>query len=64
VDLRGWVVQIGTVLGRLSRHDLTDKEWERLEGLLPVDPPRGGRRVGHRTVINGILFRRGRVLMA
>jgi hypothetical protein len=45
------------VLGRLSRHELTDKELERREGLLPVDPSRGGRWVGHRTVINGILFR-------
>ena len=47
----------GPLVGRLSRHDLADKEWERLEGLLPVDPPRGGRWVGHRTVINGILCR-------
>ena len=38
--------------------DLTDREWERLEPLLPsMDPQRGGRWHGHRQVINGILWR-------
>jgi transposase len=45
------------VLDRLERHDLTDEEWERLRGLLPADPSRGGRWRDHRTVIDGIFFR-------
>lgn len=45
------------MLDRLNRHDLTDKEWERLAGFLPADPPRGGRWADHRMVISGIFFR-------
>jgi transposase len=45
------------VLDRLNRHDLTDEEWDRLRGFLPADPPRGGRWVDNRMVINGIFFR-------
>ena len=45
------------MLDRLERHDLTDEEWERLRGLLPADPSRGGRWRDHRTVIDGIFFR-------
>jgi transposase len=41
----------------LSRHDLTDKEWERLVPLLPGHPRQGHRWNDHRTVISGILFR-------
>jgi transposase len=41
----------------IGRHELTDKQWERLEPLLP---PRQGRRgrpsLDHRTIINGILW--------
>lgn len=42
---------------RLNRHDLSDEEWQRLRPLLPADPPRGGRWIDHRLVINGIFFR-------
>nr|WP_240777145.1 hypothetical protein [Nonomuraea basaltis] len=42
---------------RLSRHDLTDEEWERLVPLLPVNPRQGGRWADHRMVINGVFFR-------
>ena len=45
------------MLDRLNRHDLTDEEWDRLRGLLPADPSRGGRWADHRSVINGIFFR-------
>ncbi len=45
------------MLDRLSRHDLADAEWQRLRGFLPADPPRGGRWLDHRMVINGIFFR-------
>jgi hypothetical protein len=33
------------VLDRLNRHDLTDEEWDRLQGFLPADPTRGGQDV-------------------
>jgi transposase len=59
VDLDARRVWISAVPDGLNRHDLTDKEWERLRGFLPADPPRGGRRAGHRMVINGIFFRTG-----
>jgi len=36
---------------------LTDATWERIAPLLPPDPPRGGRWVDHRTVLNGILWK-------
>jgi transposase len=42
---------------RLNRHDLTDKEWERLTPLLPAHPRQGHRWNDHRTVINGVFFR-------
>ena len=45
------------MLDRPNRHGLTDEEWDRLRGLLPGDPPRGGRWADHRSVINGIFFR-------
>jgi len=45
------------VLDRLNRHDLADEEWERLRVFLSADPPRGGRWLNHRMVINGIFFR-------
>jgi transposase len=41
----------------LSRHDLTDGEWEPLVPLLPGHPRRGRRWNDHRVVVNGILFR-------
>jgi transposase len=41
----------------IDRSELTDGEWNRLQPLLPADPPRGGRWRDHRTVISGILFR-------
>jgi broad specificity phosphatase PhoE/transposase len=42
---------------RLRRHDLSDAEWDRLAPLLPADPPRGGRWLDHRMVINGVFHR-------
>ena len=42
---------------RLTRHDLTDAEWERLEPLLPAHPRQGHRWADHRTVINGVFHR-------
>jgi transposase len=40
------------------RGELTDKEWERLEPLLPAEKPETGRpNVDHRRIINGILWR-------
>jgi transposase len=42
----------------LDRHDLTDKEWARLEPLLPDrNPRRGGRWVDHRLILNGVFWR-------
>jgi transposase len=41
----------------ITRHDLEDEEWARLEPMLPRNPGRGGRRADHRRTINGILFR-------
>ena len=41
----------------ITRHDLEDEEWARLEPLLPRNPGRGGRWADHRRTINGILFR-------
>ena len=41
----------------MGRGDLTNKQWERLEPLLPPQKPRTGRpSQDHRTVINGILW--------
>ena len=42
---------------RLSRHDLTDEEWERLVPLLLADARQGRRWSNHRMVIDGIMFR-------
>jgi transposase len=40
------------------RGELSDQEWERLEPLLPPERPETGRpNVGHRRIINGILWR-------
>ncbi|MFD9796996.1 IS5 family transposase [Streptomyces sp. NPDC059070] len=41
----------------MSRGDLADAEWVRLEPHLPKSVGRGGRWKNHRLVINGILFR-------
>lgn len=42
----------------MARGDLTDKEWARLESLLPPQQPAepGGQYRDHRQVINGILW--------
>src|SRR5687767_9573776 len=45
----------------MSRHDLTDAQWKRLEPLLPAErPPKGSKGgkpyVGHCRVINGLLW--------
>lgn len=41
-----------------DRHDLTDEQWARIEGLFPDrTPKRGGRWVDHRQVVNGVLWR-------
>jgi transposase len=42
---------------RLSRHDLTDEEWQRLLPMMPADARQGRRWSDHRMVINGIMFR-------
>jgi transposase len=41
----------------MNRGDLTDREWERLQPLLPPQKPDVGRPAkDHRTIINGILW--------
>jgi len=41
----------------MRRGELSDEQWERLEPLLPAQKPRTGRpNVGHRQIINGILW--------
>lgn len=41
----------------MSRHDLSEKQWERLKRLLPPQkPPTGRPNLDHRIVINGILW--------
>jgi transposase len=41
----------------ISRKDLTNRQWQRLQPLLPKPSPLGGRpAVDHRQVINGILW--------
>jgi transposase len=41
----------------VNRHDLTDRQWQRLEPLLPPQkPPTGRPNLDHRIVINGILW--------
>jgi transposase len=42
---------------RLSRHGLTDEEWQRLLPMMPGDARQGRRWSDHRMVIDGILFR-------
>ena len=42
----------------MGRHGLTEAEWARLWPLLPPERPRVGRpNKGHRTVVNGILWK-------
>ena len=41
----------------MARHELTDKQWERLAPLLPPQKPHTGRpNKDHRLIINGILW--------
>lgn len=41
----------------VTRHDLTDAAWARLEGLLPPEKPDTGRTANpHRPIVNGILW--------
>jgi len=41
-----------------SRHELTDRQWEHLGPLLPPERPATGRpNRGHRTILNGILWK-------
>ena len=41
----------------MARFDLTDRQWERLEPLLPPQRPRTGRpNDDHRRILNGILW--------
>ena len=41
----------------MRRGELSDEQWERLEPLLPAQKPRTGRpHVGHRQILNGILW--------
>jgi transposase len=45
------------IIDDMSRGDLTDKQWERLQPLLPPQKPRTGcPNKDHRTIINGILW--------
>lgn len=41
----------------MSRTDLAEKQWRQLEPYLPPNPRRGHAYIGHRRVIDGILFR-------
>ena len=41
----------------MGRFDLTDRQWERLQPLLPPERPRTGRpNDDHRRIVNGILW--------
>ena len=41
----------------MGRFDLTDRQWQRLEPLLPPQRPRTGRpNDDHRRIVNGILW--------
>ena len=41
----------------MRRGDLTDKQWQKLQPLLPAQKPQTGRpNISHRKVINGILW--------
>jgi transposase len=41
----------------VRRHELTDVAWEKIAPLLPADARRGQQWQGHRTVLNGILWK-------
>ena len=42
----------------MKRGDLTDTQWERLQPLLPPQKPQTGRpALGHRQIVNGILWK-------
>jgi transposase len=54
---RGCVGSRWPYLGPMGRFDLTDRQWERLEPLLPPERPRTGRpNDEHRRIVNGILW--------
>jgi transposase len=41
----------------VTRYELTDRQWQRLEPLLPPErPPTGRPNHNHRTILNGILW--------
>ena len=41
----------------MTRYELTDRQWQRLEPLLPPErPPTGRPNHHHRTILNGILW--------
>lgn len=42
----------------MKRHELTESEWERIQGLLPAERGRVGRppKISNRTMMNAILF--------
>jgi len=40
----------------VRRHELTDREWKRIESLLPPHATRGGHYRDHRAVLNGMLY--------
>jgi transposase len=41
----------------MNRHELTNKQWEQLQSLLPPQKPRTGRPAAdHRRIVNGILW--------
>jgi len=49
------VKRSGYTASMSKRHELTDKQWERLQPLLPPQKPKTGRPAGdHRKIINGI----------
>ena len=39
------------------RHELTDRQWARIEPLLPVNGGRGGQWKDHRPLVNGMVWR-------
>lgn len=41
----------------MSRHELTDEQWGRIEKLLPANGLRGGQWNDHRPLINGMVWR-------
>jgi transposase len=53
----GCVCRVRPYLGRMARFELTDRQWERLEPLLPPQRPATGRpNDDHRRILNGILW--------